>query len=212
MTKKYVLVALVAASVMAGGSLALAGPHGGPGACWNGPAAMEDGPAGGPGWRHHPDFRGPHHWGGGYGPHHWGAPGACWGYAQLTPEKQVAFDKIVDEIQPRLDELRMQFRVKHMELNALSRNPNTTRDDIHKAADELQQLGTAINKERQAMYTRLEKEVGPLPCNGPRFGFGPRFGDGPRYGGGPRFGDGPRFDGDPRFDDRPYRGGGQWNR
>ena len=183
MTKKHVLVALVAASVLAGGSMALAGPHGGPGSCWNGPAYMADGPADGPGWRHHRDFRGPRHWGDGYGPHHWGARGACWGYAQLTPEKQAAFDKIMDEVQPRLADLRTQFRVKRMELGALSRNANATGDDIHKVAAELQQLGKAINAERQALHARLEKEVGPMPCPGPRYGNGPRFDDGPRRGG-----------------------------
>ena len=182
MTKKHVLVALVAASVLAGVSVALAGPHGGPGTCWNGPAAM-DCPADGSGWRHHGEFRGPRPRGDGYGPHHWGARGACWGYAQLTPEKQAAFDKIMDEVQPRLADLRTQFRVKRMELGALSRNANATGDDIHKVAAELQQLGKAINAERQALHARLEKEVGPMPCPGPRYGNGPRFDDGPRRGG-----------------------------
>ena len=197
MAKKPLLVALVAASVLAGGSMALAAPNG-TGVCWNGPAYMGDCPAGGPGW-HHREFRGPRHWGGGNGFHHWGARGAGWGYAQLTPEKQAAFDKIMDETQPRLAELRTQFRVKRLELEALSNNANATSNDIHKVAEELQQIGQAINKEHQAMQARLEKEVGPMPCVGPRYGAGPRFNDGPRYGAGPRFDDGPR------------RGGGQWN-
>ena len=75
MTRKHLLVAFVAASVLAGGSVALAAPHG-QGACWNGPAAMGDCPADGSGWYHHRDFRGPRHWGGGNGFHHWGARGA----------------------------------------------------------------------------------------------------------------------------------------
>ena len=176
MTKKHVLVALVAASVLAGGSMALAGPHGGPGACWNGTAAMMgDGPAGGPGWRHHPEFRGQRHWGGGYGPHF---RGACWGYEQLTPERQAAFDKIMNESRPQMDELRMQFRIKRMELDALSRNANATSGDIRKTADELNQLGAAISQQSQAVHARIEKEVGPLLCNGPHFDGGPRRGGG----------------------------------
>ena len=178
MTKKYLLVTLVAASVLAGGSVALAGPHG-PGNCWNGgPAYMDNGPMDGPGWYHHREFRGSRHWGGGYGAQRWDGRGACWGYEQLTPERRAAFDKIMNESQPRLDELRMQFRVKRMEMDALSRNPNATGADIHNAAEDLNRLGTTINQERQAVQLRIEKEVGPLPCGGPHFNDGPRRGGG----------------------------------
>ncbi len=99
----------------------------------------------------------------------------------LPPEKQKAYQEIVKTFSPRFSALHDQFVVKRMELNALSRNPNTSPELISRTASELSTIMAAMRKEQSAFRERFEKEIGPFPpMKGPRHG---RPGRGPGHPG-----------------------------
>lgn len=87
-------------------------------------------------------------------------------YNALTPEKQAKFDAVYKEADARIQPLKDKAWAKHIELNALSGNPNTKPETISKLTGELADLRTQIRKEYTALDERLEKEVGVNPGYG----------------------------------------------
>lgn len=85
-------------------------------------------------------------------------------FMNLPAEKQELFKKIMIEHQDRMGTLRDQVKVKRMELNALSRNPNTQTETISKLAAEIGDLQGKIRADRVALRGQLEKEVGFSPA------------------------------------------------
>jgi zinc resistance-associated protein len=78
----------------------------------------------------------------------------------LTPEKQVAVEKIVDKHHAKLIELREQIWAKHTELQALSRSGKAERSDIQSLISDISKLRTTMNAERDSMRAEIEKETG----------------------------------------------------
>lgn len=95
----------------------------------------------------------------------------------LTPEKQAAVEKIVDQHHVKLVELREQIWAKQTELQALSRSGKAERSDIQSLIGDISKLRTTMNTERDAMRTEIEKETGIKA-------FGRGFHRGGGYGGG----------------------------
>ena len=95
--------------------------------------------------------------GGNYGPKIGYSPGQV---AQLTPEKQEAYRKIMDAFQSKMTPLREAMWQKRLELKALSPNPNTQPDEIKALVKEIGTLHTQMRTEYEALKNRLEKEIG----------------------------------------------------
>ncbi len=123
-----------------------------------------------------------------------GGPCGGPGYKQheaLAPEKRQKFDEIMKQHFDRVQPLREQMWAKRTELNALSKNPNTTPETISKLVQDMSGLRGQMIKERESLRSSLEKEVG-ISGFGPGRGFG-GHGDCGGYGDGPWF-NGPRGD------------------
>jgi zinc resistance-associated protein len=113
--------------------------------------------------------------------------------AQLTPEKQEAYQTIMQDFQDKMTPLRETMWQKRMELEALSPNPNTQPDEIKGLVREIGALHTQMRGEHQGLRERLEKEigleVGQRGFHHPRSNKGQRGQQG-RMGGGQRMMDG----------------------
>ncbi|WP_319541919.1 periplasmic heavy metal sensor [uncultured Pseudodesulfovibrio sp.] len=104
----------------------------------------------------------------GYGRGHGGGYG-CGGngvYSQLTPEKQVAVDKIFDKYQPKFTELRDQIWAKHATLQAMVNGGNADEQKISKLTTDITKLRDQMRDTRDAMQVELEKETGIVAFNG----------------------------------------------
>ncbi len=104
--------------------------------------------------------------GGGPGAGAGGCPGYGGGMAQLSPEKQAAFQKLHDAYAAKTAQLRADLGVKRAELNALviAQNP-----DQAKIADLSKQIGDIEGKliaERTQFRIQVAKEIGPNVMGG----------------------------------------------
>lgn len=99
---------------------------------------------------------GPHHMGRGY--HN----GGWYGPAQqaISPEKQQAYDAIMKDFAKKTQELRDKLQAKQIELDTLGNSTNPNPEAVAKAAQELVTLRNQMNKEREALAERLNKEIG----------------------------------------------------
>ena len=113
------------------------------------------------------EARGGHQGGAGYGMHMNGMGG---GFSQISPEKQQAATEVMKEFDTRLLPLREQIQAKHMELDALSSNPNTKPESLSKLSAEIAALQTKIRTEYQARDARLSEVTGLAA--GPGWGHG----------------------------------------
>lgn len=106
--------------------------------------------------------------------------------AQLTPEKQEAYKKIMDAFRTKMTPLREAMWQKRLELKALSPNPNTQPDEIRALVKEMGALHSQIRTEHEDLKNRLEKEIGLKVGKGgfhhPRRGNGMRDHQGRGYG------------------------------
>jgi zinc resistance-associated protein len=120
---------------------------------------------------------------GNYGPRMGYTPGQI---AQLTPEKQEAYKKIMDAFRTKMTPLREAMWQKRLELKALSPNPNTQPDEIRALVKEMGALHSQIRTEHEDLKNRLEKEIGLKVGKGgfhhPRRGNGMRDHQGRGYG------------------------------
>ncbi|BDQ37453.1 zinc resistance-associated protein [Pseudodesulfovibrio nedwellii] len=104
----------------------------------------------------------------GYG-HGQRAGNGCGGngvYSQLTPEKQVAVDKIFDKYQPKFTELRDQMWAKHATLQAMVNGGNADEQKITKLTTDMTKLRAQMRDTRDSMRAELEKETGIVAFNG----------------------------------------------
>lgn len=86
----------------------------------------------------------------------------------LTEEKRAALDTLMREHRAAVEPLREQLEARHLELNALSVNPNARPEDISKLAKDTAALHARIRSMNLDFREKAQKELGvPL---GPRAG------------------------------------------
>lgn len=113
--------------------------------------------------------------------------GACGGqgsrglYSQLTPEKQVAVDKIVESYRPKFVEVKTSLQAKHAVLQAMINGGQADEQKITKLTQEIGKLRDRMVDLNKAMRAELTKETG-LEMGAGR-GCGPRNGQGLNCGG-----------------------------
>lgn len=107
------------------------------------------------------------------------------GYQGLSQEKRDALDKLMQERQTALDPMIQQLEAKRLELNALSRNPNTKPEDISKLAQDVAKLQNQIQTTNRDFQGKVRSEIGiPAGQRGGMMGYGHRMdGNGPMMGG-----------------------------
>ena len=97
---------------------------------------------------------------------------------RLTEEQRAQMIKLHEEHRAAVAPLREQIAEKRMTLNALSRNPNTSPDELRALTADITSLRTQIRTVYNDFVAKMQKEG--LPCPGFRFhdGYGPRHHDG----------------------------------
>ena len=89
-----------------------------------------------------------------------GGKGTGQGQNQPTAEQRATIQKIVDAHQEKLYELREKIWAKHTELQALSNSGKAEKADIQSLVADISKLRDAMNKERLAIRTDIEKQTG----------------------------------------------------
>jgi zinc resistance-associated protein len=116
--------------------------------------------------------------GGGQG----GGMGGCGGMAQLTPEKQAAFQKLHDAYAAKTAQMRADLGVKMAELNALSVGQTPDQAKIDATTKQIGELQAKLLSERTQLRIQVAKEVGPVGgmggCGGMGGGMGGYHGGG----------------------------------
>ncbi len=97
----------------------------------------------------------------GGGPGAGGCPGYGGGMAQLTPEKQAAFQKLHDAYAAKTAQLRADLGVKRAELNALAVAQNPDQAKIDALTKEIGAMIGKLMAEKTAFRIQVEKEIGP---------------------------------------------------
>ncbi len=120
----------------------------------------------------------------GYGRGGCGGPGngGGAGYSQLSPEKQVAVDKIVEKYAPQFTELKTAMWTKHSTLQAMVNGGDADEKKIGKLTAEVTQMNTQMRDLRSAMSEELVKETGITSGGG--YGSCPSYGQASCPGGG----------------------------
>jgi len=112
-------------------------------------------------------------------------PGAGFGgpcAAQLSPEKQAAFQKLHTDFYTKTVQMRADLQVKRAELNAVAVSPNPDQGKIDTLSKEIGDLNGKLLAERTRFRIQVAKEIGPeaAACFGGGMGGG--FGHGHRGG------------------------------
>ena len=99
----------------------------------------------------------------------------CPGYggaaiAQLSPEKQAAFQKLHDAFAAKTAQLRADLGVKRAELNALVVAQNPDQAKIDALTKEIGDMQGKLLAERAAFRIQVNKEVGPIGWGGMGYG------------------------------------------
>ncbi len=122
----------------------------------------------------------------GGGPGGYGGPGGCPGaMAQLTPEQQAAYQKLVQEHVAKIAPIRAALEVKKAELGALTLDPKADQAKIAGLAKEIGTIKGQMAEEGATFRVKLIKEFGSLAmggCGGPGMGGGRGMGRGPCNG------------------------------
>ncbi|OLN27036.1 Zinc resistance-associated protein [Desulfovibrio sp. DV] len=109
--------------------------------------------------------------GGGMG----GGQGNCGGdggMAQLSPEKQAAFQKIHDAYAAKTAQVRADLGVKMAELNALSVGQTPDQAKIDAVTKQIGELQAKLLSERTQFRIQVSKEIGPGVAGGGCGGMG----------------------------------------
>lgn len=106
---------------------------------------------------HYNNYRG-NDCGGNVGNCYYGGYGA--GYSNLTPEKQAAVEKLVQQHVDQVEPLRQKLDAKTLELQALSNNANAKPEAITKLAEEIADLRAQMRKAGQDFRGVMENETG----------------------------------------------------
>lgn len=107
--------------------------------------------------------------------------GACYytgGYQNLTPEKQAAVDKLIQEHAAATNPLLEQLQAKRLELDALSGNPNARPESISKLAGEVAKLSSQLRNSRIEFRDKMAQEMGSGAMPGAMGGYGGMMGRG----------------------------------
>lgn len=81
-------------------------------------------------------------------------------YQNLTPEKRAAVDKLIQDHVAEVTPLREQLQAKHLELNALSANPNAKPDQISRLSGEVAELSSKLNDTAVSFREKMAAETG----------------------------------------------------
>ncbi len=102
----------------------------------------------------------------------------CAAMPNLTEAQRAQLDKLHEEHRAAVAPLHDKLAEKRMTLNALSRNPNTSPDELRALTADITSLRTQIRTVNNDFVAKMQKEG--LPCPGFRFhdGYGPRHHDG----------------------------------
>lgn len=102
----------------------------------------------------------------------------CESMPRLTEEQRAQMVKLHEEHRAAVAPLHDKLAEKRMTLNALSRNPNTSPDELRALTADITSLRTQIRTVNNDFVAKMQKEG--LPCPGFRFhdGYGPRHHDG----------------------------------
>lgn len=98
-----------------------------------------------------------------------GGRGAGPAQAPLNAEQRATVQKIIEDHQEKLYELREKIWAKHAELQALSNSGKAERSDIQSLVADIAKLREAMHKERLAISTDIEKKTG---LKGYGYGYG----------------------------------------
>ena len=107
--------------------------------------------------------------------------GACYytgGYQNLTPEKQAAVDKLIQEHAAATNPLLEQLQAKRLELDALSGNPNARPESISKLAGEVAKLSSQLRNSGIEFRDKVAQEMGVGAMPGAMGGYGGMMGRG----------------------------------
>lgn len=107
-------------------------------------------------------------------------------YAQLSPEKQAALQKLQEAYFAKTAQLRADIGVKRAELNALSVTGNPDQAKIQALSKDLGDLVGKLTAERVQFRAQVAKEIGPTGlagCGGFGGGYGHGYGHGHMGGG-----------------------------
>ena len=88
------------------------------------------------------------------------------GMSALSTEKQGAYEAMMKDYYNRVSPIQDKLAGKNIELDALSRNPNTKPETISKLANEVAELRSQLRAERMALGDKMEKELGIQPRHG----------------------------------------------
>lgn len=116
----------------------------------------------------------------GYGPGN-GPCGAA--YAQLSPEKQAALQKLQEAHYAKTAQLRADLGVKRAELNALSVTGNPDTAKVQALSKDLGDLIGKLTAERTLFRAQVAKEIGPAGLANCGFGGNGGYGHGHMGGG-----------------------------
>lgn len=102
----------------------------------------------------------------------------CESMPRLTEEQRAQMVKLHEEHRAAVAPLHDKLAEKRMTLNALSRNPNTSPDELRALTADITSLRTQIRTVNNDFVAKMQKEG--LPCPGFRFhdGYGHRHHDG----------------------------------
>ncbi|KHK00413.1 periplasmic heavy metal sensor [Desulfovibrio sp. TomC] len=116
--------------------------------------------------------------GGGMGGGQGNCPGAGSGMAQLTPEKQAAFQKLHDAFAAKTAQMRADLGVKMAELNALSVGQAPDQAKIDALTKQIGELQAKLLSERTQFRIQVSKEIGAGFAGGGCGGMGGGMGGG----------------------------------
>ncbi|MCM0755623.1 periplasmic heavy metal sensor [Desulfovibrio aminophilus] len=97
-------------------------------------------------------------------------------YAQLTPEKRAAVDKLFAEHRKAVQPLRDELFIKQAELDAVERQQNPDLNAVRTLAKDITVLRGKLADQRDAFRAKVEKETGIEM--GPGRGYGMGYGHG----------------------------------
>lgn len=83
---------------------------------------------------------------------------------RLTDEQKAQMDKLQEEHFAAVRPLRDSLAAKHMELNALSRNPNVEPSELRQLTADITKLRTQLRDANDDFFNKMEKAG--LPCPG----------------------------------------------
>lgn len=104
------------------------------------------------------------------------------GNPNWTAEQRQEYSKMADDFYNSLEPKRQQLQAKHLELGALSNNPNTQPAELSKLANEIAALNSDMRKMGQDFRVKCRGKFGDL-APAPGMGAGNGHGGGRHHGG-----------------------------